>query len=88
MERTQIEEQYIDLAMKLLADKLKYRLKQKGYGTFASTHEIAGIIDEECCELKEAVHYNNLSNFEEELLDIAVATIFGVACVQAKTLDW
>ena len=88
MERTQITEEQIELALQLLKDKLKYRLKQKGYGTFASTHEIAGVLDEEHRELKETVHYNNMEDFEKELLDIAVGAVFGVACVQAKTLDW
>jgi NTP pyrophosphatase (non-canonical NTP hydrolase) len=88
MERTQITEEQIDLAMQLLKEKLKFRLRQKGYGTFASTHEIAGVVDEEYRELKEAVHYNDLNNFKEELLDVAVGAVFGVACVEAGTLDW
>ena len=88
MQRTQITETQIDKAMEELKTKLKLRLEEKGYGTFASTHEIAGVIDEEYRELQEAVHYNNREDFKDELLDIAVGAVFGVACVNAETLDF
>jgi hypothetical protein len=70
--------------------KLFHRLENdKGYGTFASTHEILGVLQEEMHELLTAVH-ENASHEEliEELTDIAVGATFAIACINSKTLDW
>ncbi len=76
------------IAIVVVVRKLEYRLKQKGYGTLKSKHEVLGIITEEYNELIQAITNNDDDNFEEELLDIAVACVFGFACSYAKTLDW
>ena len=61
-------------------DKLNQRLRDKGDLSFASRHEILGIVSEEFYELLEAVkNDNNPLGFRNELIDIAVACIFGVA---------
>ena len=88
MQRTQISQEQIDAAMDMLKQKLQMRLEQKGYGTFASTHEIAGVVDEEHREMMDALRKNDVEEFKEELLDIAVGTVFGVACIDAGELDW
>jgi NTP pyrophosphatase (non-canonical NTP hydrolase) len=80
-------EQLID-ALADLRTKLMFRMAQKGRGTFASRHEILGIIDEEKLELTEAVKSKTLPSIKEELLDIAVGAVFGVACINQGTLDW
>jgi len=67
------------------ADELKTiaynRLEQKGYGKFASSHEILGIITEEYWELIEAVKSDNFKNIKHELNGIAIACILGLACI-------
>jgi len=66
-----------------------YRLDQKGTGTLASKHEIYGVIAEEVHELLHAIESNKpLEEVQKELMDIAVACIFGAACINAGTVDW
>lgn len=86
--RLQIKQEQIEQAVMEFRLELDRRLKQKGYGTFASTHEIAGVVDEEHREMMEALHKNDKTHLKSELLDIAVGSVFGVACINANTLDW
>ena len=72
----------------VMRKKLDERLKEKGEGAWLSTHEILGIVSEEFHELQHAVHENNRSQVYWELLDIAVACIFGMACLGEGTVDW
>ena len=46
MERTQISKESIEAGIDDLVKKLYFRLDKKGYGTFASIHEILGILQE------------------------------------------
>ena len=41
-------------------------------------------------ELKNAIHKNYAlkGDVYEELLDIAVGALFGMACINAETIDW
>lgn len=64
------------------------RLNKKGYGIFISTHEILGVVNEEHHELVEAIKNNDLENIREELMDIAVACIHGIASIDTKKMDW
>lgn len=86
--RKQIEENEITISMAEIHLKLKKRLQTYGNGTFASKHEILGIIAEEYHELVEAVKNEDLNNVKEELLDIAVGCLFGIACINAKGVEW
>lgn len=88
--RKQLTKLQVKFAVAHLNQKLLARLKQKGWGTFASSHEALGIITEEMHELTDAVQHNATGNahVREELLDIAVAAVFAVACIDAGTLDW
>jgi len=86
--RTQIGGDQITNGINVLMGKLNYRLNQKGAGTFSSSHEILGIITEEYNELINAVHENNLDDVKKELLDIAVGSLFGYMCVEAKAVEW
>ena len=75
-------------AIASLEAELDRRLDEKGSGTFASTHEILGVLTEEHTELIEAVRSNAVSDVRKELLDIAVGCVFAVACIDAQTVDW
>jgi hypothetical protein len=86
--RTQLTDQQINDGIRIVLDKLQFRLSQKGYGTFASTHEILGILEEEYKEFVDAIHDGNYIEVKSELVDIAVGAIFGVVCLEAKTIDW
>lgn len=78
----------ISFAKGIVSEKVSVRVKEKGWLSFASRHEILGILEEELLELKEAVrvHKGGRHAVEDELEDIAVAAILGLASM--KHLDW
>ena len=86
--RKQIHEAHLHGAVIQISEALKIALKHKGSGTLSSTHEILGIVTEEYLELVDAVRANEQREVKEELLDIAVACVMGIACIDAETLDW
>ena len=75
-------------AVESVANKLEYRMGQKGTKTFISTHEILGVIAEEYDELIDAVRNNHHGDIREELRDIAVACIFAIVSIDKKSMDW
>jgi hypothetical protein len=73
------------------ATKLKFRLKTKGNGSYASRHEIYGILAEEMDELLDELRINSLAgykNFRKELLDIAVAALFAYTCMDERYIKY
>jgi hypothetical protein len=86
--RVKVPPEKIAEAVDVFMTKLAFRLNEKGDGTFASRHEIQGSVTEEYHELVDALRENSVEEFEKELLDVAVACVFGVACIRNKTIDW
>lgn len=86
MNRATISDSELADAYTVLIEALQLRLHQKGRGSFASIHEVFGIIAEEYNELAEAVHSSNINDIRSELLDIAVPALFAVACIDSKKL--
>lgn len=84
--RTAIAESTRDLALYELKAMLEARIREKGCDSFASLHELRGVIDEEFNELREAMHQKQLDQIELELLDLGVAVIFGYACIRSGAL--
>ena len=79
----------LQLAMAGVAEKTDYRAKQKGMGVMASGHEILGIIEDEVLEYRDEVHSKSAAERKvEELKDIAVTCIFGIASIQSGGVDW
>ena len=79
--RPQITEDEIKQTMAIIEAKLRRRLAKKGWGAYASRHEILGIVTEEFFEAVEAVRENDeigYQHYTDELLDIAVAAGFGM----------
>ncbi len=68
--------------------KLMDRLNEKGYGVLVSRHEILGVLTEEYHEAVKAVESQSLKEVRSELVDLAVGCIFGIACIDAKAVDW
>lgn len=79
--RIPVEEDSVERANALILSGLDKRLRQHGYGSFASIHEILGIMDEEHYELLMAVHQNDTDQVLAELVDIAVGALFGIASI-------
>ena len=63
-------------------EMLLSRMEKKGDGHFVSSHETLGVICEEYEELKEAVRANYPKAVCEELLDLAVAALFGICSAE------
>ena len=87
-DRKQVSERIIDETVEEFANILRFRLKEKGYGTFASRHEVLGVIETEMRELEDAVEHQHNDEIRHELMDVAVGCVFGVACIHAGTMDW
>lgn len=87
--RQQLTMQDLFNAVTAVEAKLKYRAQQKGLGSMASSHEILGIIEDELQEYRDEVHAKSIPKAKiEELKDIAVAAIFGIASIEAGGVDW
>ena len=81
MKRTEIPLTSIDGAAQAIHSALTKRLMEKGFGSFASSHEILGILDEEYDEMRDEVRANDIEGLRNELIDIAVAAQFAIACI-------
>lgn len=69
--------------------KLHWRMEQKGMGTYASCHEALGILQEEMTEFEDAIHGKLPSEHKvQELIDIAVGAIWGIASIRSGGVDW
>jgi len=88
MIRPLIDDEHIDRAFQDLASAMKVAIGKNGSGSYASSHEILGVLDEELDELRGEIHANRPEGIQNELLDIAVAAVFGYACRQSCTCDW
>jgi hypothetical protein len=87
--RHQLDQLDLAKALALTVEELRRRTKEKGMGVMVSSHEIQGILDEEFDEFKDEVRNNGSAERKiEELLDIAVGAIFGIASIQSGGVDW
>ena len=86
--RAEIQKEAIKQALIRINIRTESVLKEKGSASFSSSHEILGVITEEYNELIEAVHKNDQQLLLYELLDLATACQFAIACINERTLDW
>lgn len=73
--------------------ELEYRnnvnIQDKGLGAFASNHKIYGVLAEELNEYLDAIQQKQSSADKiDELYDIAVAAIFGIASINNQSVNW
>ena len=89
MERSEITASDLNMAITVLQKHMAEVLNCKGPGSFASSHEILGVLTDERSETIAAIQSKTgLDTIRHELLDEATTAIFGVACIDAGTLDW
>lgn len=81
MERPIISTDRIIETIKVQTAHLMEQIEKKGSVSWVSKHEALGIVNEEHHELIHAVQSNNIEDIRSELLDIATACIFGIACI-------
>jgi hypothetical protein len=77
--RAEVNPAVVQVAIENVVASLEGRLTQTGRDGFISPHEILGIVDEEYNELRDAVRSDEPSAVRLELIDVAVAAIFGLA---------
>ena len=71
-----------------LQKKTAERLIEKGKEIIISRHEILGVIDEERDELCRTVQKGTLTDVDDELVDIAVGCIVGLASIKTGGVQW
>jgi NTP pyrophosphatase (non-canonical NTP hydrolase) len=84
MIRPEASDKALLAAVEALTVNLGRRIEEKGRGVFVSSHETLGAVTEEYQELIDAVRQNDPVEVGEELMDIAVAAVFGVASMLQK----
>lgn len=85
MNREKVSEKNIKSSIQEVINRIREKNARKGgaYGySWASTHEIHGKLAEEMHELLVEMHLNKLGLFRDELIDIAVAAIWGIASIE------
>lgn len=80
----ELSDEALSQALTLLGYALKSRISEKGRDSFINSHEILGATEVEMVELREAVHIKEPQRVIEELLDVAVGCVFGVASLKAS----
>lgn len=87
-ERFQLYPQDVDRAMQSARAALVSAFEKNGWGIFASRHEMLGVICEEYSELLEAVRTGTLAAVKDELHDVAVACLAGIASLRTGKVAW
>lgn len=80
--RPDVSTKSIEQATDLVFGSLGRATALHGRGSYSSAHEILGVVTEEFHELVDAVKSNRIVRVEHELADIAVACLFGIACIE------
>lgn len=80
MIRDTVEKHHIERGLADIRHMLLRRLEKHGTGSFASPHEALGIIKEEESELVEQIRLNHREHISSEMMDVAVAALFGYIC--------
>lgn len=79
----EVTEAHISEALTMLGMNLRRRLLEKGRDSFVNAREILGTTQLEVRELEQAVQIKEPQRIIEELLDVAVGCVFGVASMRA-----
>lgn len=81
----EVTEDQISNALTMLGINLRRRLLEKGRDSFINPKEILGDLRLEMNEVEEAIQIKESQRIIEELLDVAVGCVFGVASIKAHT---
>lgn len=88
-QRKQLSVDDLKNAISEISNKTEYRARQKGFGCFASNHEILGYTTDELAEYRDAVHEKLEDEKKvQELIDVAVCAVWGIASIRSKSVDW
>lgn len=79
MNKLEVSDKSLLGAIEAVTVNMGRRIEEHGRDSFSNNHEALGVIAEEYHELLDAVKQNDPVDVANELLDIAVGCIFGVA---------
>jgi hypothetical protein len=85
MQRIPVSDEALMKVLELVTQGIGKKIEKHGRGAWVSRHETFGILDEEYEEVKDELRSNDLNKFAEELVDVAVVCIFGIASMVAAT---
>ena len=88
MERYNITRNDVKDILDYADNQWNIQLAHYGDGIFVSSHEILGVLTEEIREFENAVQSNDLYKITEELTDILIVALHGLASVKSKKMDW
>lgn len=89
--KKRVDRKLIDSTVNQLQRRIDKRLEQYGNRSFASRHEIFGLIAEEYYELINAVQTDKTKHIQHirgKLFDIAVACVWGILSIETNSTDW
>lgn len=89
--RKKIDERLVNGTMDQLQRRISEKLKQRGDHSFASRHEILGLITEEYHELVDAIKLDTTAYrrfIRNELFDIAITCVWGILSIDTESVDW
>lgn len=81
----EVTEEQISDALRMLGTNLRGWLLQKGRHSFVNAAEILGTTQLEVRQLEQAVQIKEPQRIIEELLDVAVGCVLGVASMKAHS---
>lgn len=87
MDRVQIPEERIKKVVAETISNLSNRVKQQNAGSFANRYEMLGRITEGYRGAADAIHIRHSAKIRERLLDLAVESIYAVACMDEMSLE-
>lgn len=86
--RKQLTKKHIKSAFDRIEKQLSAKIAKRGMGRYDSVHEIYGIIAEEFDkELLDEMHANNYNKFEDELVDVIIGCLWGLASMKSLRED-
>lgn len=88
MSREKISGRTLLQAEKEIHDHVIKVLERHGWGSFASRHEVYGVLMEEVREFERTIEKGNLEEISYELKDIAQVCVFALACIREAGLEW
>lgn len=89
--RPSILDSQISKTVRKVEREWRSELEKKGWEIFVSSHEIIGVLREEVQETEDSVHSKSpdrLIHMRNELMDVIVSAIHGIASIDSGKMTW
>lgn len=80
--RPEISEENLQKSINDTISSFRRKMDKKGNGAFISPVEILGKLTEEYLEVEEEVHQKRLNEVKNELMDVVVVGLWGIASIE------